>query len=601
MHRDRAHPLVVLLAIGVLVAGCSSAATPSPPAAPTAPPTPVPSAAPTPVASASLPSASASTPLPSPTASVIDPFVGKVVVTVSGDLVVRSEPWVGADSAMYKPWLPLGTELTVLDGPVSGSGSSWYRIEPISLHLLGGNDDGWVAAAGKDGEPWIALPGAAAAEPPNVELVRAAVARPTAKPEDANAAAASISAFGLDLYRALLADPSLDREAENVVLSPTSIAIALGMARAGARGETAAQMDTVLHTTGWEALGAGLNALDQALASRDAIWQDEEGVPHQLALRIANATFAQRGWAIVQDYLDAIASAFGAGLRLVDYEADPEAARQAINAWVSQQTANRIPELLGPPNVTTDTRIVLVNAIYLKANWATEFERSATKSLPFTRLDSSRVSVPTMSQQDTIPYATGPDWKATELQYLGADGSTPLAMTLILPDSLAAFEGTLTASRLAGIIGKLDTARDHLRDQVACEGTEPRCCSHPYDVKVLLPRFGIETRADLVPNLKSLGMDLATGPTADFSGITSPSKLSIAAVIHQANIDVDEKGTEAAAATAIVMATTGGCGGSAPLKVITLRLDRPFLFVLRDVETGAVLFMGRVVDPSVGR
>jgi serpin B len=484
---------------------------------------------------------------------------------------------------------------------VSGSGYAWYRVEPISLYLMGGHDDGWVAAAGKDGEPWIALPGAAVAEPAGVELVRADVARPTAKPQDAKAAAASITAFGLDLYRALLADPSLDLGSKNVVFSPTSIALALGMARAGARGETAAEMDKVLHTTGWEALGAGLDALDQALASRDATWQDDRGVPHQLALRIANAAFAQRGWAVVQDYLDAIAAAFGAGLRLVDYIADPEAARKAINAWVSQQTEKRIPELLGPPDVTTATRIVLVNAIYLKANWQTEFERAATESLPFTRLDGSRVSVPTMWQLDTIPYATGTGWKATELRYLGdRGGESPLVMTLILPDDLAAFEARLTASRLAGVVGKLDTARDHLYDDVACgaDDQEMICCDHPYDVSVLLPRFGIETKADLVGNLRSLGMDLATGPAADFSGITSPSELYIAAVIHQANIDVDEKGTEAAAATAVGMSTTGGCGPSEPLKVILLRLDRPFLFVLRDDETGAILFIGRVVDPS---
>jgi len=595
MHSELARRVVVLAAVIALMAGCSSSSPSSSPG----PGSPTPSQATLPATPTAAPSAlPPATPAPTPTETpvALDPLVGKVVVTVSDNLVVRSEPRVSDDSIMYEPWLPTGTELTVLDGPVSGSGYAWYRVKPISLYLMGGHDDGWVAAAGKDGEPWIALPGGAVAEPAGVELVRADVARPTGKPEDAKAAADSITAFGLDLYRTLPGG-------KNLVFSPTSIALALGMARAGARGETAAQMDAVLHASGWDALGAGLNALDQALASRDATWQDDRGVPHQLALRIANAAFAQRGWAVVQDYLDAIAAAFGAGLRLVDYKADPEAARKAINAWVSQQTAKRIPELLGPGVVNGTNRLWLVNAIYLKANWQTEFERSATKSLPFTRLDGSRVSVPTMSQQDTIPYATGPGWKATELQYLGVLGSTPLAMTLILPDDLAAFERALTASRLAGIVGKLDTARDHLYDDVACGADEQEmiCCDHPYDVSVLLPRFGIETKADLVGNLRSLGMDLATGPAADFSGITSPSELYIAAVIHQANIDVDEKGATAAAATAVGMSTTGGCGPSEPLKVILLRLNRPFLFVLRDVETGAVLFMGRVVDPSVGR
>jgi len=606
MRSELARRVVVLAAVIALVAGCSSSSPSSSPAAGS--PTPSQAAPPaTPTAAPSASPAATSAPTPTETPVALDPFVGKVVVTVSDNLVVRSEPRVSDDSVMYKPWLPTGTELKVLDGPVSGSGFTWYEVEPVSFTALSGPGHGWVAMAGKDGEPWIAL---ADPEIAGIELAKADVARATANPAAAKKAAASINAFGLDLLRAMLADGTLKPD-ENAVFSPTSIALALAMARAGAKGETASQMDAVLHATGWDELGRGLNALDQALASRNATWQESEyseaedgevEVARELTVRIANAAFAQRGWAIVHSYLDAIASTFGGGLRLVDYQADPEAARKAINAWVSDQTMERIPELLKRGIVQRDNRLWLVNAIYLKANWATEFEKSATKSLPFTRLDGSRVQVPTMSQQATIPYASGTGWKATELRYRGADGTDPLAMTLILPDDLASFEKKLTASGLRGIVGKLETADDHLDDQVACEGTEPRCCHHPYDVKVFLPRFGIETGGiDLVGVLASMGMDLATGGGADFSGITSPSELYIGAVIHQANIDVDEKGTEAAAATAVGMFTTGGCGSSQPLKVITLRLDRPFLFVLRDVETGAVLFMGRVVDPSVGR
>jgi serpin B len=173
-------------------------------------------------------------------------------------------------------------------------------------------------------------------------------------------------------------------------------------------------------------------------------------------------------------------------------------------------------------------------------------------------------------------------------------------MTLILPDDLRSFEKALTAGRLANVVRKLDSARDHLDDEVACvQYPEMACCDHPYDVRLFLPRFGAETRADLIPELASLGMTLATDPLqADFSGMNSPSELYIAKVIHQANIDVDEKGTEAAAATAVGMSTTGGCGPSEPHRLITVRFDRPFFFVLRDVQTGAILFMGRVVDPS---
>jgi len=443
----------------------------------------------------------------------------------------------------------------------------------------------------------------AASPSPAAEIAMSEVQRTSAPPAAAKKAAAGLNAFGLDLYRRILADKSLDLAGKNVVFSPTSIALALAMARAGARGETAAEMDAVLHASGWDALGSGLNALDQALASRDATWQDGEGTAHQLALRIANAAFAQRGWSIEQAYLDAVASTFGAGLRLVDYKVDPEAARKTINAWVKEQTAGRIPELLPkPPNspIDTLTRLVLVNAIYLKANWAREFSKDATKPAPFTRLDGSRVTVPTMSLfggQD-VPYASATDWKATELRYLGADGSTPLAMTLILPDDVATFEATLTSAKLGGIISNLDKQRQVLA-RVTSSGGDGDCGSYAYSLDLLMPRFGIETGANLVEALKALGMPLAFDVrTADFGGITTSEKLYIAAVIHKANIDVDEKGTEAAAATVVAMGT-GGCTGPGPARTLTLRLNRPFLFVLRDVQTGAVLFMGRVVDPSV--
>jgi serpin B len=511
---------------------------------------------------------------------------------------------------MYRPWLPLGTELLVLGGPEVGSGYAWYMVAPVSFTGLDNSGYGWVAAAGKDGEPWIGLPTAAAAkEPPGVTLVRADVARPEANPRDANTAAASITAFGLDLYRAILVDPELSLAEENVVFSPTSIALALAMARTGAKGETASQMDAVLHTKGWDALGPGLNALSQALASRDGPWQDytmsvtRSGL---LALRIANTAFAQQGWKIEQPYLERIAATFGSGLRLVDYKTDREAARMAINAWVSDQTAKRIPQLLGPTDLDKLTRLVLVNAIYLKATWENEFAKSETKPARFTRLDDSRVAVPTMHAEfigDT-PYATGTGWRATELRYNGPGGS-PLAMTLVLPDDLAAFEKSLSPSMLTRITGAIAKQRDLLDQAWQCPD-EPAPKHKAYVLDLFMPRFGIETRASLGPLLEALGMPLAlTRGVADFSGIHVPESyaeiLYISKVIHQANIDVNEEGTEAAAATAVVDASTAGGCGLLIGKTITLRLDHPFLFFVRDLETGAVLFMGRVVDPSVGR
>ncbi len=527
-----------------------------------------------------------------------------MAVTVSDRLVVRSEPRVSADSVQYEPLLPTGTELLVLDGPVEASGYTWYRVAPRSVTLDGGVSDGWVAMAARDGTPWVAL-----AEGPvaGIEVAQAAVARAPGSPANATKGAGMVNAFGLDLYRGILADPKLALTRANVVFSPTSIALALAMARAGARGETAGQMDAVLHSSGWVGLGAGLNALDQILAARDATWKDEEGKTHVLSLKVANAAFAQRGWPIEQAYLDEVAKAFGSGLALVDYVAAREAARTAINAWVSRQTARRIPELLAPEDLTVDTRLALVNAIYLKANWLDEFPVEDTKSRVFTRLDRTKVKVATMTLQgdQDVPYAHGTGWKATELAYAVGQGpygeasASSLAMTLILPDDLSRFEASLNAATVRSITTSLAAERKRL-EKLSPDPALSDCDSYAYGLRVYLPRFGIETRADLVPALTRLGMGLATTPEADFSGITSADSIYIAKVIHQANIDVDETGTEAAAATAVIVGSTGGCGPAGPRKIITLRLDRPFLFLVRDVETGAILFMGRVVDPTQG-
>ncbi|HEX9093677.1 MAG TPA: serpin family protein, partial [Coriobacteriia bacterium] len=531
-----------------------------------------------------------------------DPYLGSLVVTVSDRVRVRSAPEVSDASVKFEPVLPLGTELRVIGGPVSGSGYVWYDVRPVSFTLAGAVDHGWVAMADHDGEPWIAL-----ADPPiaGLEVATSAVARAPADVADARAVSDSVTAFGLDLYREMLAEPALALRDDNVVFSPTSIALALGMARAGARNETGSQMDTVLHTSSWEKLGAGLNSLDQALASRDGSYRDDEGKPHELKLRIANASFAQQGWSVVSGYLDAIAAAFGAGLKLVDYEADPVAARKTINGWVSQKTAARIPKLLQPSDVSTATRLYLVNAIYLKANWVVEFRKDLTQSRPFSRPDGSKVTVPTMQLVggQEVPYSRGDGWRATELRYLGQDRSTPLAMTLIMPDDLTSFESTVSAHQLGQISSALTAERTRLHTAIK-QGGNDSCGTYPYSLELFMPRFKLETRAELAKALEALGMPLAFDANrADFSGIHVPESVAdsihIENVIHQANIDVDELGTEAAAATAVGM-DTAGCGGPGPARQITLRLDHPFLFTIRDIETGAVLFMGRVIDPTLG-
>jgi serpin B len=398
----------------------------------------------------------------------------------------------------------------------------------------------------------------------DVGLARAEVPRSSADPGDSLPAGAALNAFGLDLYRAVAAGQT------NVVFSPASITLALAMARAGARGQTAAEMDAVMHAVASDDHAGWLNALDQALAARSGTFKDESGKDLQVTLRIANAPFAQQGMPLEKAYLEALAARYGAGLRLVDYAKQTEKARTLINGWVDAQTEHRIPELLVPGVLTPVTRLALVNAIYLKAAWQTPFSADATKAGTFTRADGSTVQVPLMATTASLRYASGDGWRAVEIPYIGGS----LAMTVIVPDNLVGFEQTLTADRFAAITGAL---------------TETQ-------VALALPKFGIETKAELAPILAALGMPSAFDDRADFSGITTAEQLVISNVIHQANIDVDEKGTEAAAATAVVMWAT-----AMPAEPVAFRADRPFLFALRDVPTGAILFLGRVGDPSIAR
>ena len=398
---------------------------------------------------------------------------------------------------------------------------------------------------------------------PAIGLARADVTRAAAGIDDATAAAAAINEFGFDLHRRLAANR------DNVVFSPASVAIALGMARAGARGGTAAQMDLVLREMAADDHANWLNGLDQALASRSGTFQDSDGTDHELTLDIANAYFAQDDLAFEAAFLEALAARFGAGMQLVDFVADPEAARELINEWADEETRGRIPEVLQSGDVTEDTRLALVNAIYLKAPWQRPFLVERTTDQPFTRLDGSTVAVPTMPAEHGS-CAIGSGWGAFELPYIG----NTLSMLVVVPDDLAAFEASLDGAVIA-------TLTRALEDGFA----GPR---------ISLPRFDFETRAELGSILAALGMPDAFDPeSADFSGMTNEAELFISKVIHQANISVDEKGTEAAAVTVVGVDVTSG-----PSTICTVHADRPFFFALRDGETGAILFMGRVVDPS---
>ena len=369
--------------------------------------------------------------------------------------------------------------------------------------------------------------------------------------------------FALALYQAVRGNSG------NLFYSPYSISVALAMTYAGARGETARQMAEVLRfTLPPERLHPAWNALDLELASRSQQVADEK--EKRFSLHVANALWGQAGYRFLPDFLDLLAENYGAGMRLVDFGKDPEAAHQTINRWVSDQTKKRIQDLIPAGVVSPLTRLVLTNAIYFDAAWQHPFPKEATHDAPFTRLDGSRVQVPMMRKSAPFGCAKGEGYQAVELPYVGRQ----LAMVVLLPDAgeFAAFEGSLDAARLEGILEDL-------------EGQE---------VALTLPKFRFETPLGLAKILADMGMPDAFSPgQADFSGMDGAKDLFIQDVLHKAFVAVDEAGTEAAAATAVVIGLT-----AMPATPVEVTVDRPFLFLIRDRETGAILFLGRVLDPS---
>jgi serpin B len=392
--------------------------------------------------------------------------------------------------------------------------------------------------------------------------VRSDVPRAMANAADARAAGAVVEAFASDLYQIQA------RTNDNLVFSPYSIAVALAMTRAGAIGETAAQMDSVLHADLAESLDGAFNALEQALAQRPGEYKvGDETV--ELELGTANQLWGQRGFPFNAPFLDSLAGHYGAGMLLVDYIEAPERARNTINAWVAEQTRDRIPELIPEGVLNQLTRLVLTNAIYLKAPWLHPFDEKATRDAPFHRLDGSQTRAEMMSVDARLRYVNGDGYQAVELPYAGG----ALSMLVVLPDEgrFTAFERSLDGSRIRAVVGALRDAQ----------------------VTLHLPRFEFRSQALLKSALSELGMPTAFTEDADFSGMSPEGKnMLIQDVIHEAFISVDEDGTEAAAATAVVVGIV-----SAPEVSVELTVDRPFLFMIRDAETGAILFLGRVTDP----
>lgn len=389
------------------------------------------------------------------------------------------------------------------------------------------------------------------------------VADPNVPADDLSALVQGNNAFALELYR------SVESQTGNLAFSPYSISIALAMPYAGARGTTESQMAGTLHyTLPQEQLHPAFNKLDLDLAAEA---KPSSGSEQPLQLKIANAMWAEQTFSFLQSYLDTIASNYGADVRLADIIHNPDGVRQEINNWVSQQTNDKIQNLIPPGAMDDMTRSVLVNAIYFKADWQEQFDPNDTKDAPFHLLDGTQVQSKMMSEQiGGAPYASGVGYQAIELAY---EGNTA-AMDLIVPDAgqYRQFESSLDAQKLDSILKSMQ----------------------PATVRLAMPKFSFRSNFDLGGTLSELGMPDAFDPNrADFSGMTGKRDLYIGKVIHQAFVAVDEKGTEAAAATAVTMQTM-----AIPVEPLTLTVDRPFIFAIRDLQSGQILFLGRVLDPT---
>jgi serpin B len=356
-------------------------------------------------------------------------------------------------------------------------------------------------------------------------------------------------------------------EDANVVVSPYSVSVAMTMADVGAAGETESQIESVLRLPA--------SAVDEAPAyAALECGEESDGTSNGNTLFIANSVWAQKGSPFEPDFVSTLATGYDAPLQPVDFAGDSAGAVAQINGWVSGKTQGTIPSLLGPGDVNSKTRLVLADAIYFKGVWANGFDPANTKAAPFTLQDGSQASVPTMTATVNAPSSWQADLTVVELPYKGG----ALAMDFLMPTTtdpggLAAFESALTPSSLTATLAGLGTAGQ---------------------LVLYVPRFSFTSHIELGPVLAGMGITDAFDPMrANFSGMDGAMDLSIHTVVQQAFVEVDEQGTVAAAATAV--SACSDC--EAIIEPQTIHLDRPFVFLIRDTRSGAILFMGHVTNP----
>jgi serpin B len=385
------------------------------------------------------------------------------------------------------------------------------------------------------------------------------------QPTDANVASAveSSNQFALDLYAKLASGSG-----GNLFFSPQSISTALSMTYVGARGETAQQMEKVLHLD----LAPDNLAVAQAALIKQL---NEAGRSGMYQLSVANRLWGQQGYTFLDGFLKTLHDDYQADLQQLDFKTQPEQARQTINNWVEQATQGKIKDLIPEGLLNSMTRLVLTNAVYFKGNWKSQFQPQATKPTPFFLSTNQQVDVPLMHQTEHCRFgkfalAGQSGLEVLELPYKGDE----LSMIVLLPseiDGLAALEKQLSVDNLKQWTTKL---------------AQP-------EVKIWLPKFKLSAEFQLGDVLSALGMPQAFSPDkADFSGMDGKQDLYISAVVHKAYVDVNEEGTEAAAATGV-----GVTAMAAPIRQLEFKADHPFLFLIRDNQSGCILFIGRVTDP----
>jgi len=368
--------------------------------------------------------------------------------------------------------------------------------------------------------------------------------------------------FAFELYR------QLSQDGGNLFLSPYSISAALAMTWAGAEGETENEIArTLRYQLAQEALHAAFNQLDMELASRGegAEGKDGEG----FKLNIANAIWGQKDFEFLDAFLDTLAVNYGAGLRLLDFAGNPEESRITINDWVSQQTGDRIKDLIKQGLISSVTRLVLTNAIYFNAAWEYPFDEDETTQGVFYLADDSDVNVEMMHHSRLFSYAEGENYQAVELKYDGGE----LSMVILLPkeNNLIEFVNGLDSAALEEILGSLKSA----------------------NVNLAMPKFEYESQFSLKAALEAMGMSEAFSEMADFSGMTGSKDLFIKDVVHKAFVSVDEAGTEAAASTAVIMDLT-----SMPAQPMDVTVDHGCTYLIQDNLTGTILFMGTLANPA---